>query len=88
MSSKERYRNAAKDLAKEIKRTGKKLSLEEVMKITNYYNYMAPKIQVIAKAYIHREKVALLISQLNTGNIPDLKPICSLKDVSKQKVNE
>ena len=65
-----------------------KISLEEVMKITNYYNYMALKIQVVAEAYIHREKVALLISQLNTGNIPDIKPVCSLEDISKQKANE
>jgi len=87
MSKKERFRNAAKDLVKEIKATGKELSLEEVMKITSYYNYMAPKIQVVAKAYIHREKVALLISQLNTGNIPGLTPICSLEDISKQKLS-
>ena len=49
---------------------------------------MGLKIQVVAEAYIHREKVALLISQLNTGNIPDIKPVCSLEDISKQKANE
>lgn len=88
MSRKERFRNAARDLAKEIKVTGKQMNLEEVMKITDYHNYMAPKIQTVANAYIHREKVALLISQLNTGNLPGLKPLYSLKDISKQKVTE
>lgn len=88
MSKKERFRDAAKDLVKEIKATGNELSLEEIMKITSHSNYMAPEIQVVAKAYIHREKVALLISQLNSGNIPGLKPICSLEDISSQKVIE
>jgi len=88
MSKTERFRNAAKQIAAEIKATGKQLSLKEAMKISGYNNYAAPKILVVANAYIYREKYALLISQLKTGVIPSLEPICSLEDVSKQKTIE
>jgi hypothetical protein len=49
---------------------------------------MCQKMMATVNAYIQKEKVALLISQLNTGNLPGLEPICSLEDISKQKANE
>jgi poly(3-hydroxyalkanoate) synthetase len=91
MSRKEQrelYRNHAKNLVEEIKMTGKKLTEKEMMKTTGKSKSMCGKILATVNAYIQKEKVAILISQLNTGDIPGLEPICSLEDISKQKANE
>jgi len=91
MSRKEQrelYRNHAKNLVEEIKVTGKKLTEKEMMKTTGKSKSMCRKILATVNAYIQKEKIAILISQLNTGNIPGIEPICSLEDISKQKANE
>ncbi len=84
----ELYRNRAKNLVEEIKVTGKKLTESEIMKRTGKSNSMCQKIMATVNAYIQKEKVESFISQLDTGDIPGLEPICSLEDISKQKANE
>jgi hydroxypyruvate isomerase len=91
MSQKERVkrtRKVARNLAKEIKTTGKQPTVKEVMKRTGTSEGNSNNMLRAAKAYLHKEKVELLISQLETGNIPGFKPICSLEDISKQKASE
>ena len=91
MSRKEQhelYRNRAKNLAKEIKVTGKKLTEREMMKRTGKSKSMCQKIVATVNAYIQKEKVESFISQLDTGDIPGVKLISSLEDISKQEANE
>ncbi len=88
MSKRERTRNIARSLAEEIKETGKEPTIREVMKRTKTSAGFSKNILKAAKAYLYSEKVALLISQLNTGDIPGLEPICSLEDILKQKTIE
>jgi hypothetical protein len=85
MSRTERTRNVARNLAEEIKVTGKQPAVKEVMKRTGTGEGNFSNMLRAAKAYVLREKVALFVSQLNTGDIPGLEPICSLEDISKQK---
>lgn len=88
MSKNEKFRENARNIVENIKTTGKRPTIKELMKVTGTCKGHSQKISQTATAYKQREEVALLISQLKTGNIPGFEPVCSLEDISKQKANE
>jgi hypothetical protein len=88
MSKKEIFRNTARKVVESLEATGKRPTVREIMKATGACRGHSKKILETATSYRRRKEVDLLISQLNTGNIPGLEPVCSLEDISRQKAVE
>ncbi|MBU0572115.1 hypothetical protein KKH23_04150 [Patescibacteria group bacterium] len=88
MSKKEQFRKASRNIAEEITKTGKQPTTKEVMETTHSKKKHALHIVATAKGYVYSDRAAAQSSALNTGDIPGLKPVCSLEDISKPKDSE